>query len=93
MSGLSTPKLLDWLETRAKANMETSDKLLEEARHLRNHLPHSIDPWAESARIQECEALAGQHLLFAVGLREEARRLQAARRMIGKPDADADSDS
>lgn len=80
MSGISTPKLLDWLETRAQAQMDESNTLLREAQRLKLHLPHSVDPFKDCHRMQECEALAAQHMMYAVGLREEARRLKEHRR-------------
>lgn len=74
---LNKTALKEWLEDKAAQHSAKSNALLDEAYHLKIHLPHCQDPWADSKRIQECEALAAQHLLFCVGFRIEKQALEA----------------
>lgn len=76
---LNKRALREWLEERAQAHSDASNALLAEAHHLKIHLPHSDDPWRDSKRIQECEAMAANEMLYCVGLRLEKIELEAKR--------------
>jgi hypothetical protein len=73
---MSKRQMIDYLRERADARMARCDELLREAQHLRLHMPHCEDPYKDGRRIQDCEALAKQEQMFAIGLRLEAQVLE-----------------
>lgn len=74
---LNKAALREWLEERAQAHNDKWNALLAEAHQLKLKLPSCDDPWTVSKRIQECEALAANEMLYCVGLRIEKQELEA----------------
>lgn len=74
---LNKRALADWLEERAQAHSDAWNQLLKEAYQLQLTLPSCDDPWSVSKRIQECEAMAANEMLYCVGLRLEKNALEA----------------
>jgi hypothetical protein len=74
---LNKRALADWLEERAQEHSDKWNALLAEAHHLKLALPRCDDPWSVSKRIQECEAMAANEMLYCVGLRLEKNALEA----------------
>jgi hypothetical protein len=77
---MTKTQMIEYLRERATARMARCDELLREAQHLRLHMPHCEDPYKDGRRIQDCEALAKQEQMFAIGLRLEAQVLEESMR-------------
>lgn len=77
---MTKSQMIEYLRDRADARMARCDELLREAYRLKIHMPHCEDPYRDGRRIQECEALAKNEQMFAIGLREEARLLEESMR-------------